>query len=93
MDNVILHKGPLFEGAAQHGPFDVMLVQGGVENLPDNLIAQLKEGGRIACLFMAGALGEVRIGHKLDGKMNWRMSFNAGAPVLDGFSTVSEFQL
>lgn len=93
MDNVILHTGPLAEGAAQHGPYDAMLVQGGVETVPEALTEQLKEGGRIACLFMNGALGEVRIGHKLDGKMNWRMSFNAGAPVLDGFASVSDFQL
>jgi protein-L-isoaspartate(D-aspartate) O-methyltransferase len=93
IDNVILHTGPLAEGAAQHGPYDVILIQGGVETLPTGLVVQLKDGGRIACLFMTGALGEVRIGYKLDGKMNWRMSFNAGAPVLDGFAIPNAFQL
>ena len=93
IDNVILHAGPLADGAAQHGPYDVILIQGGVEALPTVLVDQLKDGGRIACLFMTGALGEVRIGHKLDGKMNWRMSFNAGAPVLDGFTKQNAFQL
>lgn len=93
MDNVILHTGPLAEGAPQHGPYDAMLVQGGIEMVPNSLIDQLKEGGRIACLFMSGALGEVRIGHKLDGKMNWRSSFNAGAPVLNGFENSATFEL
>ena len=93
IDNVILHNGPLAHGAAQHGPYDVILVQGGVETLPAELVEQLKDGGRIACLFMSGALGEVRVGHKLDGKMNWRTSFNAGAPVLDGFARKNAFQL
>ena len=93
IDNVILHNGPLADGAAQHGPYDVILIQGGVEALPAALTEQLKEGGRVACLFMKGALGEVRIGYKLDGKMNWRMSFNAGAPVLDGFANKNAFQL
>jgi protein-L-isoaspartate(D-aspartate) O-methyltransferase len=93
VDNVILHTGPLADGAAQHGPYDVILVQGGVETVPTALIDQLKDGGRIACLFMTGALGEVRVGHKIDGKMNWRMSFNAGAPVLDGFANQNAFQL
>ncbi len=93
IDNVILHNGPLADGAAQHGPYDVILIQGGVEALPAALTEQLKEGGRVACLFMKGALGEVRIGYKLDGKMNWRMSFNAGAPVLNGFANTNAFQL
>ncbi|WP_299862757.1 protein-L-isoaspartate O-methyltransferase [uncultured Roseobacter sp.] len=92
IDNVILHVGPLAEGAAQHGPYDVMLVQGGVAELPLALQDQLKEGGRVACLFMEGALGEVRIGHKQGGTISWRMSFNAGAPVLAGFAKEKAFE-
>ncbi|MDW3183809.1 protein-L-isoaspartate O-methyltransferase [Roseobacter sp.] len=92
IDNVILHVGPLAEGAAQHGPYDVMLVQGGVAELPLALQDQLKEGGRVACLFMQGALGEVRIGHKQGGAISWRMSFNAGAPVLAGFAKEKAFE-
>ena len=93
MDNVILHTDSLSAGAAQHGPYDVILIQGGVEEIPAVVLGQLKEGGRIAGIFMSGALGEVRLGHKIDGKMNWRMSFNAGAPVLDGFAKANGFNL
>ncbi len=84
-DNVVVHHGPLTEGAPEHGPYDVVVVEGAVEDLPQALIDQLKEGGRMACLFMEGALGVVRIGYKVDGVMSWRFSFNAGAPVLPGF--------
>ena len=92
IDNVVLHEGDLAAGAAQHGPYDVMLVQGGIEALPDALEAQLKDGGRVACLFVQGALGEVRIGRKENGHIAWRMAFNAGAPVLDGFEKAAEFE-
>ena len=92
IDNVIVHTGPLNEGAADHGPYDVIVVQGGVSHLPDAITAQLKDGGRVACIFMDGALGEVRVGYKLDGRMNWRRSFNAGAPVLAGFEKHDAFQ-
>ncbi|UOA26713.1 protein-L-isoaspartate O-methyltransferase [Pseudosulfitobacter sp. DSM 107133] len=92
-DNVALHTGPLVEGAAQHGPYDVVIIQGGVTHVPDTLIAQIKDGGRIGCLFMDGALGEVRVGYKIDGRMSWRNAFNAGAPVLPGFEAHSKFQL
>ena len=93
IDNVIMHEGPLNAGAPQHGPYDVLIIQGGVAHVPDALLAQLKDGGRAACMFMDGALGEVRIGHKMDGKVAWRMAFNAGAPVLDGFEKHGAFQL
>lgn len=92
-DNVILHTGSLSEGASQHGPYDVIVVEGGIAELPEPLIAQLKDGGRIAGIFMTGALGEVRIGHKSNGRVSWRRSFNAGAPVLPGFKKQAAFQL
>lgn len=92
-DNVMVHAGPLAEGAASQGPYDVIIVEGGVAEVPDGLTAQLKEGGRMACIFMDGALGEVRVGHKHADRVNWRMSFNAGAPVLAGFGRVDAFQL
>lgn len=92
-DNVVLHEGPLGQGAAEHGPYDVIVLQGAVEHLPDALLDQLKDGGRIACLFMEGALGVVRIGYKIDGEMTWRFSFNAGAPVLPGFERHAAFTL
>lgn len=85
IDNVVMHEGPLTEGAAQHGPYDVILVQGGVEQFPQSLLGQLKDGGRVACLFVSGALGEVRIGRKRGGVIDWRRAFHAGAPVLPGF--------
>lgn len=92
-DNVVLHEGPLAGGAPEHGPYDVITVQGAVEHLPEALIAQLKEGGRMACLFMEGALGVMRIGYKIDGQVNWRYAFNAGAPVLPGFERHAAFTL
>ena len=59
----------------------------------DELLAQLKEGGRIVALFMQGALGTVRLGRKIDGVVNWRDAFNAAAPVLPGFAAAKEFVL
>lgn len=92
-DNVVLHVGPLSEGAAEHGPYDVIVIQGGVGEVPENLLDQLKDDGRIACLFMDGALGIVRIGHKRDGFVSWRFDFNAGAPILPGFEKQQAFAL
>jgi protein-L-isoaspartate(D-aspartate) O-methyltransferase len=90
-DNVVVQVAPLTEGAPQHGPYDAIMIQGAVEQVPDALIAQLKDGGRIGCVFMEGALGVVRIGYKIDGEMSWRFAFNASAPVLPGFAKETVF--
>jgi len=92
-DNVAVHVGPLTEGAPQHGPYDAILIQGAVEQVPAAIIDQLKEGGRISCVFMEGALGVVRVGYKIDNDMSWRFAFNASAPVLPGFAKEAEFAL
>lgn len=90
-DNAVVHTGPLVDGAPQHGPYDVIIIQGGVGHVPDALTDQLKEGGRIAALFMDGALGEVRLGRKRAGQISWRLGFNASAPILPGFEKEISF--
>ncbi|WP_321831899.1 protein-L-isoaspartate O-methyltransferase [Thalassovita sp.] len=92
-DNVAVHVGALAEGAAKHGPYDVVVLQGAAEHLPEAIIDQVKEGGRIAALLVEGALGTVKIGYKIDGVMSWRFAFNAGAPVLPGFERHQAFTL
>lgn len=93
VDNAVVLTGPLSEGAAKHGPYDVIIVQGGVGAVPEALVGQLKEGGRIACLFMKNGLGTCEIGYKLDGLLSWRYEFNAAAPILPGFEAKAAFSL
>ncbi|WP_299635779.1 protein-L-isoaspartate O-methyltransferase [uncultured Ruegeria sp.] len=93
VDNAIIHVGPLEQGAAEHGPYDAIMVQGGVERVSEALLDQLKEHGRIACLFVEGSLGTVRIGRKTGGRVSWRDAFNASAPILESFSAECAFSL
>ncbi len=93
VDNAAVMTGPLVEGSAKSGPYDIIIAQGAVHDVPAGLLDQLREGGRIACIFAEGALGVVRIGHKIDGRVNWRFAFNAGAPVLNGFEKQAAFAL
>ena len=91
VDNAAVMHGPLREGSEKAGPYDIILVQGAVQDIPAKLTDQLKDGGRIGAIFADGELGVVRIGHKIDGEMNWRFSFNAGAQVLTEFNKESAF--
>ncbi|MEO1025895.1 MAG: protein-L-isoaspartate O-methyltransferase [Pseudomonadota bacterium] len=93
IDNVAVVEGPLTDGAQQHGPHDVILVQGAVQTMPDKITDQLKEGGRIVVIFQDGALGAVRVGYNIDGAVSWRFAFNAGAPIIRGFEADQVFVL
>ncbi|NBT30691.1 MAG: protein-L-isoaspartate O-methyltransferase [Rhodobacteraceae bacterium] len=93
VDNAAIMTGPLAEGSAKSGPYDVIILQGAVEEVPAAILSQLSEGGRIGCLMAEGALGVVRIGHRRNGQINWRFAFNANAPVLPGFAKKPAFAL
>ena len=90
-DNVAVIEGDLSAAGSKHGPYDAITVQGGVEVVPAGLADQLKDGGRIVAIFMEGALGACRVGHKSNGDITWRFSFNATAPVLQGFEREHTF--
>jgi protein-L-isoaspartate(D-aspartate) O-methyltransferase len=92
-DNATVVTGPLTEGSQRCGPYDAILIEGAVEQIPSAILDQLKPGGRIACIWAEGAVGVARIGHKADSGLNWRPAFNAGAPVLPGFARAPAFAL
>lgn len=93
VDNAAVVTGPLAEGAEKSGPYDIIVINGGVVEMSAQILDQLREGGRIACVFIEGTLGVVRVGHKIEGMVNWRFAFNAGAPVLQGFEKREAFAL
>ena len=92
-DNVVIQIGKLEDGAPEHGPYDVIILQGGVEKIPSSILKQLKNGGRVGAIFVEEGLGTAKIGFKLNEKINWRYSFNAAAPVLPGFFKQKDFVL
>jgi protein-L-isoaspartate(D-aspartate) O-methyltransferase len=93
VDNAVVVTGPLAAGAAKSAPYDVITIEGGVEQVPEAILAQLKDGGRIGAIFMDGALGTARVGYKTGDSVTWRSIFNASAPVLAGFRTARGFAL
>lgn len=93
VDNAVVVTGKLVGGAAKCAPYDVITVQGGVEIIPETVLSQLKEGGRIGAVFMDGAVGTAKVGYKTGGRMTWRPVFNAAAPILPGFQATRGFTL
>ncbi|WP_408592544.1 protein-L-isoaspartate O-methyltransferase family protein [Paracoccus marcusii] len=93
IDNVVVLHAPLTEGAPKQGPYDVILIEGAVQDIPAAIVEQLREGGRVAALFVEGALGVARIGTRQNGQLSWRYSFNAKAPMLPGFGLQRGFAL
>jgi protein-L-isoaspartate(D-aspartate) O-methyltransferase len=92
VDNAVVLAGPLAAGVAEHGPFDAVIVEGGIETLPQAIADQVKPGGRIAAIFTAGAGGQARLGLRTEAGITWRRIFDAAAPVLPGFEATKAFE-
>lgn len=91
-DNAAVVEGPLAEGAAQHAPYNVIFVNGGVEEIPEALAEQLREGGRLVAIRMVGEYGRCEVLTKAHGRLSAWPAFDAAAPVLPGFERAAAFR-
>ncbi|MEL6599429.1 MAG: rRNA adenine N-6-methyltransferase family protein [Pseudomonadota bacterium] len=91
VDNATIEVRALTAGAEEHGPYDVIILQGAAEALPDAIADQLREDGRIAMIQADGSLGYCAIGVKGRNGISWRRSFDATAPLLPGFTAEKGF--
>ncbi len=79
------------EGAAEHAPFDVILVLGAVEELPANFADQLREGGRIIYIERKNKVGHLKKVVKTGKKLNETTIRDVQTALLPGFTKQKEF--
>jgi protein-L-isoaspartate(D-aspartate) O-methyltransferase len=91
-DNVSVVRGELKAGHEAGAPYDAIVVEGSVEELPETLLAQLAEGGRLAVVEGRGNVGVARIYLKSNGIATGRRAFNAAVKPLPGFERASAFE-
>ena len=56
--NVINQTGPIAAGSPIESPFDAIIVEGAINDVPKTLLDQLKDGGRLVAIVGAGAAGK-----------------------------------
>lgn len=86
-----LVEGPLPAGAPEHGPFSLILIDGAVEQLPDAIVDQLGEGGRIVTGLIEGTVRRLAIGTKHGGSVALRNLADLEVAALPGFERAKEF--
>ena len=91
-DNVAVVQGALESGYAKQAPYDVIFLEGSVDEVPAALLAQLKEGGRLVAVEGRGNAGVARLFVKSGETVTSRRSFNAAIKPLPGFERTAQFQ-
>jgi protein-L-isoaspartate(D-aspartate) O-methyltransferase len=89
--NADLICAKLSDGVPANAPYDVIFLNGAVEEAPHALIAQLSGGGRLVCVARDGAAGHARLYLKQDDAVGERSAFDAHVPLLPGFEKRRSF--
>lgn len=63
-DNVTQIQGQLHLGAPDHAPYDVVIIEGAIEQVPQTIIDQMAEGARLICGLSKGKVSHLCIGYK-----------------------------
>lgn len=90
--NVQWVEGPLAAGAPKAAPFDRIIIEGAIETLPDALVAQLAEGGRLVAARRDGTVTRLVQGVKTQGTIALRPFADMDVAVLPGFAAAKGFE-
>ncbi|HET9869803.1 MAG TPA: protein-L-isoaspartate O-methyltransferase, partial [bacterium] len=89
--HIAVTQGALIEGFKPDGPYDVIFVNGAIEQRPETLLSQLAEGGRLVAVVKDGAQGRAHLFLKENGVIGRRPDFDADVPLLAGFKKAMGF--
>lgn len=89
--SVTVVEGPLAAGWPADAPYDVILLNGTAEVVPDALLRQLKDGGRLLGIVGEAPACQAMLYQSVGGTVSGRAIFDAAAAPLPGFSRPRAF--
>ncbi|MEN3973639.1 protein-L-isoaspartate O-methyltransferase [Emcibacter sp. SYSU 3D8] len=91
VDNAAVVTVPLAGGYAAQAPYDVIVLEGSVDEVPAALLDQLNEGGRLVAVLAGRGIGKATLSSRKGGVIGHRQLFDAGLPPLPGFAREAGF--
>jgi protein-L-isoaspartate(D-aspartate) O-methyltransferase len=84
-------EGPLTKGYAAGAPYDLILIDGAVEHVPDAIVRQLVDDGRLAAAILDRGVSRLAIGRRAGEGFGMVEISDWAAAVLPGFSKPRTF--
>jgi protein-L-isoaspartate(D-aspartate) O-methyltransferase len=89
--NITVVSGAMNAGWPYAAPYDVILLDGSVEFVPEAITSQLKDGGRLAAVLGTGRAAKALLHIRSGNVVSARPIFDAAIPPLPGFSRPPQF--
>ena len=89
--NIELVEGPLTEGHKEAAPYDLILIDGAVEFVPDALIEQLVDGGRMGLAILDQGVSRIALGRRAGEGFGVAPITDWASTILPGFSKPKAF--
>ena len=92
IDNAVVVTGDLANGCSAQAPYDVIVINGAVEDIPKHLSDQLAEGGRLVTVMIDDqGIGRAILLERSPAGLSQRTLFDANVPGLPDFSKETGF--
>jgi protein-L-isoaspartate(D-aspartate) O-methyltransferase len=78
-------EGPLNQGWTGGAPFDFILIDGAVEDVPQAIVDQVSDGGEISAALLDRGVPRLSVGRVIGGSFGWGSFSDVASPVLPGF--------
>ena len=92
VSNVSVVEGPLNQGWEANAPYDLLIVDGAVEELPAGLVNQLRVGGRAVTGLIEGGVSRLAAGRKTAGGFGLATFVDTDCVMLPGFARARGFR-
>ena len=91
INNVVFIKNEIVRGYGDQSPFNAIIIEGAIQEVPLNIIDQLDEGGRLFAIVQEGEICSAKLFKKNGYSISEQNLFNCSIPVLSMFIKKNSF--
>ena len=91
INNVVVINTDIRTGYNKEAPYDVIIIEGSVDYIPDDIFAQLNTSGRIITINVIDAIGKLTLYKKENGLVSSKVILEASVPYLSAFKEKNVF--
>ena len=91
INNVVFIKNEIIKGYSDQSPFNAIIIEGAIQEVPRNILDQLDEGGRLLAIVQEEDICSAKLFRKNVQSVSIQKLFNCSIPVLDMFMKKNSF--